>query len=118
MFKEAGGCNPGQTSIQDLSKVLGLRKEVCVTHSVNESLIPNCLLDRLVVAGTREFPPVCAIIEGILGQEVIKVISGKGHPIKNFFFFDAMDGKGVIEYITLTMDVKQYCSDRFCKDRI
>lgn len=33
-------------------------------------------------------------------QEVIKAISGKGDPLKNFFFFDAMDGKGIIEDIS------------------
>jgi len=30
---------------------------------------------------------------------VIKSISCKGDPIKNFFFFDEADGKGVIEDI-------------------
>ncbi|XP_058226418.1 SUMO-activating enzyme subunit 1B-1-like [Rhododendron vialii] len=99
MFEEAEGRNPGQTSIDDLPKVLKLRKEVLEKHSLNESLIPASLLERLV-AGTREFPPVCAIIGGILGQEVIKAISGKGDPFKNFFFFDATDGKGVMEDIS------------------
>lgn len=33
-------------------------------------------------------------------QEVIKAISGKGNPVKNFFFFDVVDGKGVIEDIS------------------
>lgn len=33
-------------------------------------------------------------------QEVIKAISGKGDPLKNFFYFDAADGKGVIEDIS------------------
>ncbi|PSS07657.1 SUMO-activating enzyme subunit 1A like [Actinidia chinensis var. chinensis] len=98
-FEEAEGRNPGQTSIEDLPKVLKLRKEVCEAHSLNESSIPDLLLERLVT-GTREFPPVCAIVGGILGQEVIKAISGKGDPVKNFFFFDAMEGKGTIEDIS------------------
>ncbi|KAL6996929.1 SUMO-activating enzyme subunit 1A, variant 2 [Sarracenia purpurea var. burkii] len=66
-FEEVEGRNAGQTSKEDLPKVLNLRKEVCEAHSVNESLIPDSLLERLV-AGTGEFPPVCAIIGGILGQ--------------------------------------------------
>ncbi|XP_075480145.1 SUMO-activating enzyme subunit 1B-1-like isoform X1 [Primulina tabacum] len=32
--------------------------------------------------------------------EVIEAISGKGDPLKNFFFFDAMDGKGLIDDIS------------------
>ncbi|KAL7191682.1 hypothetical protein ACSBR2_023714 [Camellia fascicularis] len=98
-FEEAEGRNPGQTSKDDLPKVLKLRKELFEAQSLNESLIPDSLLERLVSC-TTEFPPVCAVIGGILGQEVIKAISGKGDPLKNFFFFDAMDGKGIIEDIS------------------
>uniref|UniRef100_A0A2C9UJ39 THIF-type NAD/FAD binding fold domain-containing protein n=1 Tax=Manihot esculenta TaxID=3983 RepID=A0A2C9UJ39_MANES len=105
-FEESEGRNPGEISIEDLPAVLKLKKEICEAQcyvnafqSLNESHIPNALLERLVM-GRREFPPVCAIVGGILGQEVIKAISGKGDPLKNFFFFDAMDGKGVIEDIS------------------
>ncbi|XP_021690214.1 SUMO-activating enzyme subunit 1B-1 isoform X1 [Hevea brasiliensis] len=98
-FEEAEGRNPGEISMEDLPAVLKLKKELCEAQSMNESHIPNALLERLVM-GKREFPPVCAIIGGILGQEVIKAISGKGDPLQNFFFFDAMDGKGVIEDIS------------------
>ncbi|CAK9170262.1 unnamed protein product [Ilex paraguariensis] len=100
-FEEAEGRKPGETSTADLPNVLKLRKDLCEAHSLSESQIPDSLLERLL-AGTREFPPVCAIVGGILGQEVIKVISGKGDPLKNFFFFDAMDGKGIIEDISKT----------------
>ncbi|KAF5957295.1 hypothetical protein HYC85_004520 [Camellia sinensis] len=98
-FEEAEGRDPGKTSKDDLPKVLKLRKELFEAQSLNESLIPDSLLERLVSC-TTEFPPVCAVIGGILGQEVIKAISGKGDPLKNFFFFDAMDGKGIIEDIS------------------
>lgn len=49
--------------------VLHLLKLAFVTklQSLNESHIPNVLLERLVT-DTREFPPVCPIIGGILGQ--------------------------------------------------
>ncbi|KAK3013855.1 hypothetical protein RJ639_010203 [Escallonia herrerae] len=98
-FEEVERRKPGETSISDLSNVLKLRKELCLAHSLNESQIPDALLERLI-AVTREFPPVCAVVGGILGQEVIKALSGKGDPLKNFFFYDAVDGKGVIEDIS------------------
>ncbi|KAK9034553.1 hypothetical protein V6N11_050714 [Hibiscus sabdariffa] len=78
------GHNPGETSTADLPGVLKLRKELCETNSENESQIPDALLERLLIS-TSEYPP-----------EVIKAISGKGDPLKNFFIFDAMDGKGLI----------------------
>ncbi|CAI9787353.1 unnamed protein product [Fraxinus pennsylvanica] len=99
-FEELESRNPGDTSIADLPDVQKLRKELCEAHSLSESMIPDALLERLL-ASTTEFPPVCAIIGGILGQEVIKAISGKGDPLKNFFFFDSMDGKGIIEDISI-----------------
>ncbi|XP_034926042.1 SUMO-activating enzyme subunit 1A [Populus alba] len=98
-FEEDEGRKPGEICIEDLPAVLKLKKELCEAQSLNESHIPNALLERLVM-GAREFPPVCAILGGILGQEVIKAISGKGDPLKNFFFFDSVDGKGIIEDIS------------------
>ncbi|KAL1566485.1 SUMO-activating enzyme subunit 1B-1 [Salvia divinorum] len=97
-FEELEGRSRGETSAADLPEVQKLRKELCDTQSHAESQIPDALLERLL-KGRTEFPPVCAIIGGILGQEVIKAISGKGDPLKNFFFFDATDGKGIIEDI-------------------
>lgn len=98
-FEEAEGRNPGQVSAEDLPAVLKLKTELCVAQALNAFFIPDALLERLVT-NANEFPPVCAIIGGILGQEVIKAISGKGDPLKNFFFFDVMDGKGIIEDIS------------------
>ncbi|KAI3898761.1 hypothetical protein MKW92_019840 [Papaver armeniacum] len=98
-FEQDEGRTPGETSIADLPNVLKLKKLLCEEQSVNESQIPDSLLERLLV-GNIEHPPVCAIIGGILGQEVIKMISGKGDPIKNFFFYDVMDGKGIIEDVS------------------
>lgn len=41
-------------------------------QSLNESQIPDSLLERLV-GNTREFPPVCAVLGGILGQVIIPI---------------------------------------------
>mmetsp|Transcript_5076 Transcript_5076/g.11087 ORF Transcript_5076/g.11087 Transcript_5076/m.11087 type:complete len:331 (-) Transcript_5076:873-1865(-) len=43
-----------------------------------------------------EVSPVCAVLGGIVGQELIKSISGKDEPVKNFFFFDGLTGNGLI----------------------
>ncbi|KAL8140136.1 hypothetical protein V2J09_006157 [Rumex salicifolius] len=98
-FEESQGCNYGETSLSDLPNALKTRKDLCEANSFSETQIPDSLLGRLL-EGRREFPPVCAILGGILGQEVIKAISGKGETLKNFFFYDAMDGKGIIENIS------------------
>ncbi|KAH9770001.1 SUMO-activating enzyme subunit 1A [Citrus sinensis] len=99
VFEEAEGRSPGEISIADLPAVLKLKKELCEANALNASHVTDSLLERLII-GTREFPPVCAVVGGILGQEVIKAISCKGEPLKNFFFFDVMDGKGVVEDVS------------------
>ncbi|KAL9271197.1 SUMO-activating enzyme subunit 1B-2-like protein [Drosera capensis] len=87
-------------AMRDLPEVLKLRNQLCQMQSVNVSLLPESLLERLV-AGSLEFSPVCTILGGILGQEVIKAISGKGEPLKKKnFLIDAMDGEGIIEDIS------------------
>ncbi len=46
-----------------------------------------------------EISPVCAIVGGILAQELIKVVTGKDEPLSNFFFYNGMDGGGFVECV-------------------
>lgn len=41
-----------------------------------------------------ELIPVAAVVAGQLGQEVVKLLSGKDEPLQNVFLFDAMGGGG------------------------
>ena len=43
--------------------------------------------------------PVCAIVGGIWGQEILKVISKKDEPICNYFFYEGSTGKGSVRKI-------------------
>ncbi|WZZ79480.1 hypothetical protein YC2023_100052 [Brassica napus] len=95
VFEENEGRKHGECSLLDLLLKSWKPKR---NSSVSESHIPDTLLERLI-SGTIEFPPACAIVGGILAQEVIKAVSGKGDPVKNFFYYDAQDGKGVMEDI-------------------
>jgi ubiquitin-like 1-activating enzyme E1 A len=52
-----------------------------------------------VLGWNAEVSPVCAIVGGILAQELIKVVTGKDEPINNFFFYNGMDGGGFVELI-------------------
>ena len=46
-------------------------------------------------AGMAQVVPVCAVMGGILGNEIIKVISGKGEPANNTILFDGLSCKGI-----------------------
>lgn len=45
-------------------------------------------LDDLVKAGMAQVVPVCAVLGGMVGNEVIKIISGKGEPANNTLLLD------------------------------
>lgn len=45
-------------------------------------------LHNLATIALAEVAPVCSVLGGILGNEVIKAISGKGEPANNTLFFD------------------------------
>ena len=49
-------------------------------------------LEHLASTASAEVLPVCAVMGGVLGNEVIKAISGKGEPANNILMFDGTDG--------------------------
>lgn len=55
--------------------------------------LPEETLSALAKAGMAQVVPVCAVMGGILGNEIIKVISGKGEPANNTILFDGQAGK-------------------------
>lgn len=54
----------------------------------NVSNVSQAEVDQMVGAGMAQIAPVCAVLAGIVGNEVIKVISGKGEPANNILLFD------------------------------
>jgi len=50
----------------------------------------------LVNGASHEFNPVCAIIGGFLGQDILKALGGRDPPIANFFAFDGNTGGGTV----------------------
>lgn len=50
--------------------------------------VPEETLSAWGKAGMAQLAPVCAVLGGMLGNEIIKVISGKGEPANNTILFD------------------------------
>eukprot|EP00300_Choanocystis_sp_HF-7_P019234 c20276_g1_i2.p1 GENE.c20276_g1_i2~~c20276_g1_i2.p1 ORF type:complete len:231 (+),score=50.69 c20276_g1_i2:375-1067(+) len=61
--------------------------------------IPEHLIREVVRHSGIETSGVSAVLGGMVGQEVVKVVSGTGAPICNVFCFDANTGCGAIERI-------------------
>ncbi len=49
------------------------------------------LIKRLAMCSRGLVAPMCALLGGIMGQEVLKACSGKFMPIKQWFYFDAVE---------------------------
>eukprot|EP01132_Coremiostelium_polycephalum_P008510 gene8510-10462_t len=61
----------------------------------NDKYIESCrLLNKHL---NHEMSPVCAIVGGIVGQEIIKIISKNNQVVNNFFFYDGIKGYGLTE---------------------
>ena len=50
----------------------------------------------LAATATAELAHVCAILGGVIGQEVVKFVSGKGSPVENFFVLQGLVGEGKV----------------------
>jgi ubiquitin-like 1-activating enzyme E1 A len=64
-----------------------------LSPSVLASDVQDSSLDALAeIAQHPEVSPVCAVLGGILGNEVIKSLTGKGEPANNVMLFSGFDG--------------------------
>ncbi|GFT63246.1 SUMO-activating enzyme subunit 1 [Nephila pilipes] len=59
----------------------------------------NKISDEMLGCVFGELSPVCAVIGGVLANEIIKGISHKGDPIHNFLLFDGETCTGAVETI-------------------
>jgi ubiquitin-like 1-activating enzyme E1 A len=72
---------------------VGMTKSFLKDQGLEESYLgSDDDLKSLAEISNAEISPVCAVMGGILGNEVIKAISGKGEPANNILMFDGLDG--------------------------
>jgi ubiquitin-like 1-activating enzyme E1 A len=62
-----------------------------------ERALPASVLASIARTLHVELAHVCAIVGGILGQEILKVLSGKDRPLSNTFVCSATEGFGLIK---------------------
>jgi len=95
-FQTEVGRPPSPSSrAEDLEKLKEVRNKTLESMSVPVTKITDEYLSLLF----SELSPVCAIVGGVMGQEIIKTISNKDAPHNNFFFYNPVDSCGVVETI-------------------
>uniref|UniRef100_A0A667XG83 SUMO1 activating enzyme subunit 1 n=1 Tax=Myripristis murdjan TaxID=586833 RepID=A0A667XG83_9TELE len=94
-FRTDKGRDPDPQSFAEDSQLLRqIRDDVLESLAVSGDL----LSDDFVSYCFSEMSPVCAVVGGVLGQEVVKALSQRDAPHRNFFFFDGRKGNGVVDY--------------------
>ncbi|XP_029335112.1 SUMO-activating enzyme subunit 1 [Mus caroli] len=93
-FRTDKGRDPTCDSYEeDAELLLQIRSDVCDSLGLSPDLLP----DDFVRYCFSEMAPVCAVVGGILAQEIVKALSQRDPPHNNFFFFDGMKGSGIVE---------------------
>ncbi|CAL8334572.1 unnamed protein product [Boreogadus saida] len=94
-FRTDKGRDPApQSQGEDGQLLRQIRDDVLESMGLNREL----LSDDFVSYCFSEMAPVCAVVGGVLGQEVVKALSQRDAPHKNIFFFDGRKGNGVVDY--------------------
>lgn len=59
----------------------------------NDETFSDDVLRGVAEVATAEIAPVCSVLGGLVGNEIIKVVSGKGEPANNTLLFDGITCK-------------------------
>ncbi|KAJ3730984.1 hypothetical protein DFJ43DRAFT_440256 [Lentinula guzmanii] len=54
--------------------------------------VPRSLIESVAMTAPHEFSPVCAIVGGLLAQDILKTLAAREPPIANFLTFDGNTG--------------------------
>ncbi|KAM6959071.1 SUMO-activating enzyme subunit 1 [Aplochiton taeniatus] len=94
-FRTDKGRDPHPESFAADSQLLRqIRGDVLEAMGVNSELLPHDFVSYCF----SEMAPVCAVVGGVLAQEIVKALSQRDAPHRNFFFFDGRKGSGVVDY--------------------
>lgn len=95
-FRDKNGRDPSPNSKEeDIKALKQIKEEVLKLYEINEDKIKDDIFD--LVFG--EVASVCAIVGGVIAQEVIKAVSHKEVPIKNIFLLDPYTYNGKEESV-------------------
>ncbi|KAJ7644240.1 hypothetical protein FB45DRAFT_291915 [Roridomyces roridus] len=78
-----------QSTANGLVSSADVNKQVLTT-------IPAELIQSLADTARHECSPICAIVGGMLAQDILKTLAARDPPIANFFTFDGSTGAGTV----------------------
>ncbi|KAF2070716.1 hypothetical protein CYY_007970 [Polysphondylium violaceum] len=98
-FEQSTKSIPSIENPSHLSKILEI-----IDGKLSASQMPSSeqekylhITNLLIKHQNHEIAPTCAVLGGIVGAEIIKIISKNNHVLNNIFFYDNTKGTGVVE---------------------
>ncbi len=115
IYAERNGSYPSAGNMSDANKFYSLVSEVNLDskgYKLNEADISNNekFIKQFSLCCQGYISPICALLGGIVGQEIIKACSGKFNPIKQWFYFDASE---TLPSEPLPLDEVTPCNSRY-----
>ncbi|XP_003386877.1 PREDICTED: SUMO-activating enzyme subunit 1-like [Amphimedon queenslandica] len=94
-FRDHKGRNPsiGEDAEEDRQFLYKLCEDVTKQQNISPDLINKEFVNYCF----SELSPVCAIVGGVLAQEIIKAISANDIPFNNIFMYDGVNSTGIVE---------------------
>jgi len=86
-------------SLEEAPQLLSTANSLLQASEVNKLVLdamPQGLIEMLSTTASHEFSPVCAVVGGMLGQDILKALAAREAPIANFFVFDGASGSGTV----------------------
>jgi ubiquitin-like 1-activating enzyme E1 A len=83
----------------DLETLLAMKTEYFQRRGIADTTrCDKALLSDLQTyyASKAELSPICAVVGGLLAQDILKVLGGKDLPVKNWFVLDGRDLTGMV----------------------
>ncbi|KZP31522.1 hypothetical protein FIBSPDRAFT_18579 [Athelia psychrophila] len=78
-----------QARANDLLAAADVNKQVLAA-------VPLEMIETVSTTARHEFSPVCAVVGGMLAQDILKALAAREAPIANFFTFDGSSGAGTV----------------------
>jgi ubiquitin-activating enzyme E1 len=94
-FMEKTGSLPRPRNQSDAEELVKLAKEI-------DLAVDEVLIKEIAFGSQGYLAPMAAFLGGLVAQEVLKACSGKFHPIKQNFYFDALECLGPKAFESLT----------------
>ncbi|EKM51963.1 uncharacterized protein PHACADRAFT_150830 [Phanerochaete carnosa HHB-10118-sp] len=87
-----------------VAELEGIATSLLVNAEVSKQAlpaIPRELLETISTTAVHELSPVCAVVGGMLAQDILKALAAREPPIANFFTFDGSTGGGTVARMSM-----------------